>query len=352
MALNPKISIIVPVYKVEKYLSICIDSILSQTFCNWELLLVDDGSPDNSGKICDEYALKDSRIKVFHKENGGVSSARNFGIDNARGEWITFIDSDDYIQSGFIEGLYAPIAQGEVVDFVHGGCVNVKDGKIVGINQSYEYYVGDDKNILFQKLRGLTVSKLFRLENVKLWSDGQSLRFDEMMRIAEDMAFTFDYVLNVNRFALVPEKGYCYRIDNMQSATKSLNKVDYNTSLHSFKHLFESINLYIQKFKVPIEIAKFRLTYLAWNLNKVLLTLYCKKHSQKERIVHLKSDFKEEYLSLFLTTKIHCELSFFYIFLVNKKYYLFDMSLSSLSFLRRFSFLRYIRNFIIRSLKR
>ena len=97
---NPlTVSVIVPVYKVEKYLPECIDSILAQTFTNFELILVDDGSPDNSGKICDDYATRDSRIRVFHKENGGVSSARNLGIDNARGEWIVFVDSDDWVVS-------------------------------------------------------------------------------------------------------------------------------------------------------------------------------------------------------------------------------------------------------------
>ena len=94
--MTPKISVIVPVYNVEKYLPRCIDSILSQTFTDFELLLIDDGSPDNCGKICDEYAAKDSRVRVFHKPNGGVSSARNLGLDNARGEWIAFIDSDDF----------------------------------------------------------------------------------------------------------------------------------------------------------------------------------------------------------------------------------------------------------------
>lgn len=93
---NPKISIIVPVYNSEKYLCRCIDSVLEQTYSDFELLLVDDGSKDNSGKICDEYATKDHRIKVFHKENKGVSSARNFGINVAIGEWVIFIDSDDY----------------------------------------------------------------------------------------------------------------------------------------------------------------------------------------------------------------------------------------------------------------
>lgn len=92
-----ELSVIVPVYKVEKYLSRCIDSILNQDYRDFELILVNDGSPDNCGKICDEYALKDGRIKVIHKENGGLSSARNVGIDISEGKYITFIDSDDYI---------------------------------------------------------------------------------------------------------------------------------------------------------------------------------------------------------------------------------------------------------------
>jgi len=91
------ISIVVPVYKVEQYLSQCIESIIGQKFTDWELLLVDDGSPDKSGTICDKYVEKDKRIHVIHKENGGVSSARNLGIKEAKGEWIIFVDADDYI---------------------------------------------------------------------------------------------------------------------------------------------------------------------------------------------------------------------------------------------------------------
>lgn len=98
----PKISVIVPVYNTEKYLNRCIDSILAQTFTDFELLLIDDGSKDNSGTICDEYAAKDSRVRVFHKENGGVSSARKLGLDNAQGEWITFVDSDDRIDVSYL----------------------------------------------------------------------------------------------------------------------------------------------------------------------------------------------------------------------------------------------------------
>ncbi|MGN0884695.1 MAG: glycosyltransferase family 2 protein [Candidatus Spyradosoma sp.] len=91
----PKISVIVPVYKVEKYLPECIESVLAQTFMDFELILVDDGSPDNSGAICDAYVARDPRIRVFHKENGGVTSARRLGVERSRGEWITFVDSDD-----------------------------------------------------------------------------------------------------------------------------------------------------------------------------------------------------------------------------------------------------------------
>ena len=91
------VSVIVPVYKAEKWLHRCVDSILAQTMEDFELLLIDDGSPDRSGEICDEYAAKDSRVRVFHKENGGVSSARNLGLDNAQGEWISFVDADDIL---------------------------------------------------------------------------------------------------------------------------------------------------------------------------------------------------------------------------------------------------------------
>ena len=102
MNTTPKISVIVPVYNTEKYLHHCIDSILSQTFTDFELLLIDDGSKDSSGAICDEYAAKDNRVRVFHKENGGVSSARNLGLDNATGEWIAFVDADDYLAPSYL----------------------------------------------------------------------------------------------------------------------------------------------------------------------------------------------------------------------------------------------------------
>lgn len=102
---QPKISVIVPVYNAEKWLRRCVDSILAQTYTDFELLLVDDGSTDGSGAICDEYATLDARIRPFHKPNGGVSSARNLGLDNARGEWICFVDSDNWMAKNSLESL-------------------------------------------------------------------------------------------------------------------------------------------------------------------------------------------------------------------------------------------------------
>ena len=116
----PKISIIVPIYNVEKYLDKCVSSILNQTFTDFELLLVDDGSPDRCGEMCDEYAKKDSRVKVIHRKNGGLSAARNSGIDAACGKYIGFIDSDDYIEENMYEHLYDVITKYDA-DIACGG---------------------------------------------------------------------------------------------------------------------------------------------------------------------------------------------------------------------------------------
>ena len=100
---NIKVSVIVPLYNAEKYAKRCIESVLRQTYNNYELILIDDGSKDRTGEICDHYADIDSRIKVIHKKNGGVSSARNKGLQEAQGEWITFLDADDWIEPNFLK---------------------------------------------------------------------------------------------------------------------------------------------------------------------------------------------------------------------------------------------------------
>ena len=148
------ISVIVPVYKVEEYLRRCIDSIINQTYKNLEIILVDDGSPDNCGKICDEYAKKDGRIKVIHKENGGLSDARNVGIEKSFGEYITFIDSDDYVESNYISVLYDLIKRYNTQISVADNFIEYVDGYKFN-NSIYSEYVTDPKHFFEKMLWGI-----------------------------------------------------------------------------------------------------------------------------------------------------------------------------------------------------
>lgn len=140
---SPLISVIIPIYKVEQYLKRCVDSILNQTYTNLEIILVDDGSPDSCPKLCDDYATLDSRVKVVHKENGGLSSARNAGLDICKGEYIAFVDSDDFVSKYFIEYLYQAIVE---------TCVEI------GITE-YRSFRQDEKSFDKQGLVNYTVEK-------------------------------------------------------------------------------------------------------------------------------------------------------------------------------------------------
>lgn len=146
---NPLITVIIPCYKVEQYLPKCINSVLTQTYTNLEIILVDDGSPDNCGNICDNYAQKDSRIKVIHKTNGGLSDARNKGIDIAHGEYITFIDSDDYVSNDYIEVLYNLLKENNAqMSICLPYCISEMNETIIRINNK-------NKKIIFNSEEAL-----------------------------------------------------------------------------------------------------------------------------------------------------------------------------------------------------
>lgn len=163
MVMNvPKISVIVPVYKAETYLHRCVDSLLAQTFTDFEILLVDDGSPDRSGEISDEYARKDSRVRVFHKENGGVSSARQCGMDNARGEYTIHADPDDWVDPTMLEELYRK-AKEEDADMVICDFYEERKNKTIYVRQQPSAL--DHETVLcelFQQLHGSCWNKLVR----------------------------------------------------------------------------------------------------------------------------------------------------------------------------------------------
>ena len=210
---SPKVSVIVPVYKVEKYLPACIESILAQTFTDFELILVDDGSPDSSGKICDYYAARDSRIRVFHKENGGVSSARNLGIDNARGKWISFVDSDDWVESCFLEEFFIE----EVGDLqVQGHKVYDTATNTYFVRENFpscfcSYGERAWATIESADLLNSTgpVCKIFRREIVLQ----NRIYFPEDFSLGEDAVFVLMYWKYVRSFRLISKERYFYRKD-------------------------------------------------------------------------------------------------------------------------------------------
>lgn len=204
--MTPKISVIVPVYNVENLLPRCIDSILSQSFTDFELLLIDDGSPDNCGKICDEYAEKDSRVRVFHKPNGGVSSARNLGLDNAQGEWITFIDSDDYIEQGFLaipKELSADllINNYKVVfgDKISPICFESKDIN----NLQLTHFIS--KNLVKQVFR-VPWAKFFRRSIIYK----NKISFIKGVKIGEDSLFMLEYLHYTQSIKFISLASYVY----------------------------------------------------------------------------------------------------------------------------------------------
>lgn len=210
----PKISIIVPVYKAEPYLHRCIDSILAQTFTDWELLLVDDGSTDRSGEICDEYAKKDKRIRVFHKENGGVSSARNLGLEKIQGEYVTFVDADDWIDA---DALNVCMTEIEVNDLDVLQFSFTRDEHLLGSLSSDSTEVCSLPDYLEKRMLLVSVwSSIIRSSIVQK----HKIRFDCQMKLAEDQLFLFMCMEYATKLMRIPNRLYYY-YDNPQSATNN-----------------------------------------------------------------------------------------------------------------------------------
>ena len=208
---NPKISLIVPVYNVEKYLNRCVDSILSQDFTDFEILLIDDGSMDKSGKICDEYAKIDTRVRVFHKVNGGVSSARNLGLDYAKGQWIGFCDSDDYVKNDFLKTFFT---LGDDWEMLSQGlcCPNWFGKEEKMISEKTEVICGDHIADYVLKTShstqiGYIWCKLFLREIIV----NNNIRFDNSTSFMEDRLFVYKYLGYVDKIINLSYDGYIYQ---------------------------------------------------------------------------------------------------------------------------------------------
>lgn len=233
----PKISVIVPVYNTEKYLHRCIDSILAQTFTDFELLLIDDGSKDSSGAICGEYASKDSRVRVFHKENGGVSSARNLGLDNAKGEWITFCDSDDYVENYWLDIF---VSNQEGVDLVAQGFRDNTASFFL-----FDGSVADFMEILYDKqLVGYTVLKLFKREIINQYN----IKFDENVRFREDEEFVLKYFCRISSVRNMDMGGYNYFMPDWGKKYTNLDSYYVTSSMYkSIIEIYRNIPNYVTK---------------------------------------------------------------------------------------------------------
>lgn len=208
MTTSPKISIIIPVYNAEKYLHRCLNSILSQTFTDFEVLLINDGSPDNSGKICDEYALNDSRIKVFHKENGGVSRARQVGTDYANGEYIIHVDPDDWIEPSMLQDLYNK-AFDDNVDMVICDFYKESNKNIILLCQKPSGYEKQIllNDILSKRLHGSCCNKLVK----KIFYNHVS--FPSNLNCHEDAFVIMHIISNGAKVSYLNKAYYHYCID-------------------------------------------------------------------------------------------------------------------------------------------
>lgn len=229
----PLISVIVPIYKVERFLSQCIDSIINQTYKNLEIILVDDGSPDRCGTICDEYAIKDSRIKVIHKTNGGLSDARNIAITTCQGKYITFVDSDDYLESTCIEKLYLAIMNTSSDIAICNFYLKKESSnnlKIAFRNKIDITLSNNDalKKLLYQNnIETSAWGKLFKKE---LW---ETTRFPKG-KLFEDISTIYKTFLDASRIAIISNPLYVYilRDDSIMGSKFDTKKMQAIYSTH------------------------------------------------------------------------------------------------------------------------
>lgn len=240
----PLVSVIVPCYNVEQYLPKCIDSLLSQTYSNLEIWLVDDGSPDRCGKICDEYAVKDNRIKVIHKENGGLADARNAAIDRATGEWIVCVDSDDFVAKNYIETLYGLVERNRCkvgVAWLHA----FKEG----IEPSFKQPAYQE--IVFDNLKGIEKMFYQELFDTAAWCKiyHRSL-FEEGIRypyglIYEDLPTTYRLFLKADKVAFCNKIIYFYLLRKNSIEGQPFNAWKLDSALN----IIESIEAHSDELK-------------------------------------------------------------------------------------------------------
>ena len=278
----PRITVIIPIYNAESILRRCLDSILAQTFTDFECLLIDDGSKDRSGEICDEYARKDSRIKVFHKENGGVSSARNVGLDNARGEWVTFVDSDDWTGERLLSNLISHTNNNPNVELVISFSEYIfNNGRR---EENYKARMVDKAN--FQIIFSEYDMSWHTGPWAKLYSkqviDSKNLRFSENMNIGEDAVFFYSYLSQIDGLYVSSDTDYKYNVDTEGSLTKRVFSL--KSEMSGCHRIIEAVDNLLNNGNKWEEKAVNSLCWLkATYMRRVLTALYHNKVDRKTR---------------------------------------------------------------------
>lgn len=282
----PKFSIIIPVYKSEKYLVTCIESVLAQTFQDFEMILVDDGSPDGCGKICDKYAESDSRIKVIHKVNGGVSSARNVGLDAANGEYIVFIDSDDSISVDYLEGFAELDCDinicGRMNYFPNNTHFLYKEEKFIQSNVTNQYLLE-----LFNTKRMLCVwSKSFKR---KLIEEVGNLRFRSDISYGEDTIFTMTLFKMCKSVGFTDKSLYRYFKYESGTLTNTLNEKLVTSCFKEEKFIqlwLEELNIYSYVFLSPEFPTKSKMKWAFYKIFEDLQMETAEKHKWYKLFLH------------------------------------------------------------------
>lgn len=223
----PKISVIVPVYNVEKYLCECLDSLINQTFTDWEGILINDGSTDSSGKILDDYAKKDSRFSVIHKQNSGYGKSMNLGLEKATGEYISIVEPDDFIDKNMFEDLLQTAKQ-EKADVVKSNYYTYitktnKNTPKLGINENLSLHNPTQADILSALKLGPTIwTGLYRAQFLK----EHHIKFHETPGASfQDLGFNFKVLIRAKKISLVKKAYYHYRTDNAGSSIRNPNKI-------------------------------------------------------------------------------------------------------------------------------
>ena len=240
--MNPQVSVIVPVYNMENYLSNCINSILDQTFSDFELILVNDGSQDSSNEICNEFARKDNRIIVIHKKNEGVSSARNTGLNKAIGKYVCFVDSDDTVDNDYIEKMYQ-LAVDNNADLTICGLKMFSNGKQTDFgSDNFGLYKIDNFKMLFLDLLkssylNFVFSKLYKSEMIK-----NEVYFDQSIDIGEDTLFILKVLNKIQRVYISNDKPYNYYLHGTTTLTHKFRKNKYQILLSTHKKIEDVAN--------------------------------------------------------------------------------------------------------------